>query len=191
MQLPANMIAVPLVAQETNYSCGDASSLALLRFWHWDSYARTPESDLYVPLQTSQKDGTEPQPIERYFNHVPGLSARYRTDATLDDLEAAVGRRQPLIVDLQAWQDNARDWTTDWDDGHYVVLAGYDKDNLFLMDPSTENQYAYIPKAEFMTRWHDTLGPQNQKIQHMIIEVQGQGMPHESHDVPADAARMM
>jgi len=38
--LPQNLIRVPTVKQRTNFSCGNAATLALLRYWRWDAYAR-------------------------------------------------------------------------------------------------------------------------------------------------------
>lgn len=186
--LPANLIPVPLYRQQTDYSCGDASTLAVLRYWDWDHYGTTPESDLYGPLQTTEQDGTDPHPIEAFLNQQKGMSAQFKRNATMADLESAVDHRQPCIVDIEAWQDSPKDWATDWDDGHYVVLVGYDKDNLYFMDPSTDDQYAYIPKDQFMQRWHDVLGPQNEKVQHMMVAVQGSGYPHQATTVNPQAS---
>jgi hypothetical protein len=118
------------------------------------------------------------------------------------DLEDAIARGEPAIVDIEAWQDQPhiskfRDWETDFEDGHYVVLIGQGKaklpppesrkpghgdvkgpsteqDVFFFMDPSTTGNYTYIPKAEFLTRWHDVLSDgngQNLQAQHVAILV--------------------
>ncbi len=39
------------------------------------------------------------------------------------------------------------------------------------MDPSTEHHYAYIPKSEFIARWHDVEGADNVHIYHMLVLV--------------------
>jgi hypothetical protein len=57
---------------------------------------------------------------------------------------------------LSGWRDGeSLPWPKDWEDGHYVVLAGMDKRNIFVMDPVVHSGYGYIPKKEFMDRWHD------------------------------------
>lgn len=64
----------------------------------------------------------------------------------------------PVIVALQAWSDTAVDWSTEWSHGHYSVAVGYDQDNFYFMDPFLLGSYAFIPKAEFMNRWHQMAG---------------------------------
>jgi predicted double-glycine peptidase len=178
------MIPVPLVAQKTDYSCGDASALAVLRYWLNETWKQRPETDLYKPLGTTSKDGTEPQPIAEFLATQPGLSADFLSgDVTVEDLEAAVDAGDPTIVDIEAWQavkraQDMKPWATDWIDGHYVVLTGYDDDNYFFMDPSTTGRYAYIPKAQFADRWHDVLGT-SRHVQHMTIFVHGSTDPYQ------------
>jgi predicted double-glycine peptidase len=174
--LPANAIAVPLVAQETAYSCGDASILALLRYWDPEDFGSTKESALYSPLHTTPEDGTDPQPMVDFVSGVRGLHAELREHATVADLAGAIDRGEPVVVDLQAWQDppGSRAWADDWDDGHYAVLVGYDDAALYFMDPSTEGRFAYVPRAEIDARWHDTLIGSNAKIEHAAIFVHGE-----------------
>jgi predicted double-glycine peptidase len=193
--LPENMIPVPLVAQKTDYSCGDASALAILRYWLNDTWKQRPETDLYKPLGTTSKDGTDPRPIATFLAGQAGLSADYvsgEADVTTDDLEAAIDGGDPTIVDIEAWQavahaQDMKPWATDWIDGHYVVLTGYDADNYYFMDPSTTGRYAYIPKAQFAKRWHDVLGT-SQHVQHMTIFVHGGTTPFQPpHALPPRA----
>jgi predicted double-glycine peptidase len=176
LALPANAIPVPLVRQRVNYSCGDVAALAILRYWDGAEYASVPESALYAPLRTTAHDGTDPAPIARYFGTVRGLSAEFRTHLRLEDLTSAVDRAEPPIVDFQAWRDDPRaaredEWAADWDDGHYAVLVGYDAGNFYFMDPSTSDHYAYVPRGEFLARWHDVLTGSNEPIEHAAILV--------------------
>jgi predicted double-glycine peptidase len=178
LPLPPNAIAVPLVRQSENFSCGDVATLAILRYWDPADYASVQESALYAPLHTSTEDGTDPAPIASYFTSVPShtLSAEFRLHVTLDDLTTAIDRGEPPIVDFQAWKDEPRsppeaEWAADWDDGHYAVLVGYDDRELYFMDPSTSDHYAYVPKSEFVARWHDTLTGSNEHIEHAVIFV--------------------
>ena len=182
--LPDNTLPVPLVRQHEDYSCGDVATLALLRYWKWDDFAHTPETALYAPLHTSAKDGTDPAPMADYLSRVAGVSAEYQSgDVGVADLERAVDRGEPPIVDIQAWQDvqrlaDLKPWQTDWNDGHYVVLVGYDARNFFFMDPSTHGTYAFIPRGELEARWHDVVGAANVHTQHMVIFVHATTTPH-------------
>ncbi len=44
---------------------------------------------------------------------------------------------------------------SDWKDGHYVVAIGYDKERIYLEDPSTILR-SYISYQDLEERWHDT-----------------------------------
>ena len=137
VRLPANLVAVPIVKQVTDFSCGAAATLAMLRLWRWETYAHVEETDLHAALQTTGARGTEPEPIAEYLRVAAHLRAEYRHgDVTLSQLQQAIDRGEPPIVDLQAWRDRDRPWRETWDAGHYVVLVGYDAERLFVMDPS-------------------------------------------------------
>lgn len=46
---------------------------------------------------------------------------------SLADLEAYINLQIPVIILIQAWkEDDSIPWANDWDDGHYVVVIGYD-----------------------------------------------------------------
>ncbi|MBV9945797.1 MAG: C39 family peptidase [Myxococcales bacterium] len=178
--VPANLLRVPSVKQRTEFSCGNAATLALLRYWRWDVYEHVEEAALYEPLETSRSRGTEPGPIATYLNTVAGVSAEYRFgDVTMSDLQRAIDAGQPPIVDLQAWRDRADPWPEVWDAGHYVVLVGYDEERLFFMDPSrvAPEPYVYLPKAELDERWHDLAGERDDRVEHMVVFVRGSTIP--------------
>jgi hypothetical protein len=52
-------------------------------------------------------------------------------------------RGTPPMVCLQAWSEDSDGltWRERWEDGHYVVVIGYDNENLYFMDPSTLSLY--------------------------------------------------
>jgi predicted double-glycine peptidase len=178
--LPRNLVRVQHVKQRTDFSCGSAATLALLRYWRWDVYARIEEAALYLPLATTNARGTEPQPIAAFLNTVGGIAAEYRHgDVAVADLERAVDAREPPIVDLQAWRDREAPWRDVWDAGHYVVMVGYDDERLFFMDPSTmtPEAYAYLPRSELDERWHDLAGDGDERIEHMAIFARGSADP--------------
>jgi predicted double-glycine peptidase len=179
-------VAVPTVKQETDFSCGTAVALSVLRYWQWDEYADVEEADLYAALRTTESDGTEPEPVAAYLRAEAKLEAEYRHgDVTLAELEAAVDAGQPPIVDLQAWRDVDRPWRDTWDAGHYVLLVGHDAERLIVMDPSvlTPGAYAWLPRGELDERWHDLTGPGNERVARMTIFVRGRG-PVWRPDVP-------
>jgi hypothetical protein len=193
--LPPNLIRVPAVKQRTDFSCGTAATLAVLRYWRWDSYAQVDEAALYLPLETTSARGTEPQPIATFLSTVGAISAEYRHgDVTVADLERAVDSRQPPIVDLQAWRDHPAPWGEIWDAGHYVVMIGYDDRYLFFMDPCTltaPGGYAFLPRAEFEERWHDLSGDHDVRVDHMAIFTRGSRTPWTTNEpLPEGAAKL-
>jgi hypothetical protein len=176
VRLPTNLVHVPAVKQRTEYSCGAAATLSLLRFWQPEAYARIEEHELFGVLETTPANGTEPEPIVAYLRSVAGLDATYvHGDVTLAHLERAVDAGHPPIVDLQAWRDTDHPWPEVWDAGHYAILVGHDAEHLFFMDPSvlTVGAYAYIPKGELNERWHDLAGPDNKRLERMTIFARG------------------
>jgi predicted double-glycine peptidase len=191
VRVPRNLIQVPSLKQRTNFSCGTVATLALLRYWRADAYARVQESDLYWPLQTTYERGTDPQPIATFLNTVPGVAAEYRhSDVSVGDLERAVDARQPPIVDLQAWRDDDAPWRETWDAGHYVVMVGYDDERAFFMDPSTmtPGRYAFLPRTEFDERWHDLAGDHDARTERMAIFVRGSTIALEADEWPSETA---
>ncbi len=193
--LPSEALRVPLLPQRTDYTCGNAALLSVLRYWKPESFRETTEGDLIEALGTTSHDGTEPRAIASFAAMQTGLTAELRTEATTDDLDRALARGEPTIVDIEAWQERTHateqvPWESDYDDGHYVVLVGAGKaavpstpsaaeeDVYFFMDPSTPGSYAYLPKQELVARWHDVVrdeAGQPHRTQHVAIFVANTG----------------
>ncbi len=151
--LPADYLPVPLIRQATSYSCGAAALLAVLFYWQTFDGG---EEELYEPLETTEA-GTTPWKIEAVAKDF-GLDANLYDGLSIENLKAALQDGQTAIVDLQAWHDGWHpnfDWSSEWEDGHYVVLVGIDKTYLYFMDPSASAGYGYMPRAELDARWHD------------------------------------
>jgi len=155
-QLPDDALKIPLTPQATSYSCGAAAMLAVLIYWQvYDGN----ESSLYEPLKTTPENGTDPVNMLKFAQEL-GLKAELRMRQTLDDVEEKFDEGYTIILDFQAWAEDRRvtpltDWPNRWEDGHYAVLVAYDDYNLYFMDPSTHARYAFVPRKEFLDRWHD------------------------------------
>lgn len=152
--MPKDYLPLPLVNQETDYSCGPAALLSVLRYWR--AFEGT-ERDLYAPLETTPKDGTEPQKLVEVAAR-QGLAAELREGLGVEDLRAALKRGETVIIDFQAWRDEGAPplpWEDVWEDGHYAVLSAIDEKYAYFMDPVAEGAYAYMPLGELPKRWHD------------------------------------
>jgi predicted double-glycine peptidase len=62
-----------------------------------------------------------------------------------------------VIVLIQAWADREmtiEDWKSDNDDGHYVVVIGY-QDNIIVFEDPSSFRKTWLTEDEFLARWHD------------------------------------
>jgi predicted double-glycine peptidase len=191
--LPVNLIQVPVVTQRSDFSCGPAATLTLLRYWRPNDFSAIEETALYAPLETTHSGGTEPEPIAALLRR-SGLDAEYRHgDVTVVDLERAVDGRQPPMVDLQAWTDHATPYRETWDAGHYVLMVGYDAERLFFADPSTMSPHGYVflPRAELDERWHDLTGIRDDRVERMAIFARGAAPPVLDSVPPLGAVKLL
>jgi len=112
------------------------------------------EETLVKELKADPVNGTSYQAMAD-FARSKGYLVEVRTEMTLDDIRGFIDKGVPVIVLIQAWAGSPVDYSRDWEDGHYAVAIGYDRDTVYFMDPSTLGNYAYLPNREFQDRWHD------------------------------------
>jgi predicted double-glycine peptidase len=155
VKLPANLIRLPLVRQATDYTCGVAALQSVLAYYGEDFR----EEYLSKKLKANFHDGTAYSEMAN-FSRKQGFHVDINKKMSLADLKATIDKKLPVILCIQAWGDGpgTNNYRDEWNDGHYVVAAGYDEENIYFMDPSTIGNYAYIPAKELLERWHDTDG---------------------------------
>jgi predicted double-glycine peptidase len=149
---PPPLLAVPLISQSTSWTCGAAALMAaLVYFGVFDE----PESRLDEELGATPEDGTRVVRIADEARRF-GLGAEVRTGLSIEELAREVSTGAVVIAALQAWPaEDVADWSSRWEDGHYVVVVGVSRDRIYVMDPSVRTGYAYLGRKEFLTRWHD------------------------------------
>lgn len=145
-----NLIPVPLSRQSTDYTCGVSVMQSILAYYGDE----IREDNLAKALGTTADSGTDYLRSLEYAKSRGYEAAAYK-DMTLSQLQEFISKGQPVICVIQAWSDKPVNYSTDWEDGHYVIAVGYDKDQIYFMDPSTLGNYTYIPTQEFLSRWHD------------------------------------
>jgi uncharacterized protein len=151
-KLNTSILQVPDTRQSTDYSCGASSLQAVLMYWGMEFM----ETELMDMLHTT-KEGTKPTDIVRVGQEL-GFEAELKENLTLEDLEKSVKAGVPVIVDGQAWRegdDLNKPWTDLWEHGHYMVVIGMDDENVIIEDPSLLGSQGFIPRKEFLDRWHD------------------------------------
>lgn len=163
-----SLIRVPIVDQATDYTCGVASTLSVL--YYWDDNQDDYEMELARHLKANRKDGVISEQIMRYASS-HGFTVLKEDNMALKEVEEFIRDGKPVIVLLQAWPDSKkRRWKDDWRDGHFAVAVGSDTHNVYFMDPSTKGNYTYIPKKEFIDRWHDYDGDRRE-VYHLGIVI--------------------
>ncbi len=146
-----DLIRVPMTRQSTDYTCGVAAVQSV--FGYYGDEVR--EDVLAKQLQAEPKNGTKYENIVSIAKS-KGYTVAVHKDMRFEALAKLLDQRKPVICLIQAWSEKPVNYETDWEDGHYVVAIGYDKKNVYFMDPSTLGNYTFIPIAEFLKRWHDT-----------------------------------
>jgi predicted double-glycine peptidase len=144
------LVKVPLTRQATEYTCGVSALQSVLAYYGDE----VREDRLAKACKSNYANGTRFSRMAQLAKS-KGYSVEIKTDNSLDDLQALLDKKWPVICLIQAWHGSDIDYANDWDDGHYVVAIGYDNDNVYFMDPSTIGNYTFIPKKEFLDRWHD------------------------------------
>lgn len=175
-------VPVPLVRQPDGYTCGVASLQSVLHYFgHVVRFDR-----LAAALGANPKQGTNYQRIAEYAQ-AQSINVTIRIEMTLGELLSFIDAGLPVIVALQAWgSEPEMDYVDEWDDGHYVVVVGYDDHNLYFMDPSTLGNYTFIPLTEFLARWHDCYDND-----HGIVRLHRFGMAFQGDDVQYDSQRIL
>lgn len=145
------LIQVPLLRQGTDHTCGVAAVQSILVYYGFFTREDILEKELQAEDFASIKE------ITRYMS-AQGFKVTQHHAMSLADLKNTIDRKLPLLVALQAWADSGttlEQYKNMWDSGHWVLVIGYDNKNIYVMDPSTAGNYAFVPTDEFMVRWHD------------------------------------
>jgi len=169
------LLPVPDVRQATDYTCGAASLQAILAYY---GVRDDSESVLAQELHTDPQFGTDTSDIVRVAR-ASGLAAEQREGMTLHDLEELVLRRVPVMVAYQAWRDEdaTGPWANEWERGHYSVVIGLDAENVYLEDPVLIGEVGFIPRAEFLERWHD-VDRNDRRLNQIGIVITSEKPPH-------------
>jgi len=147
---PRLLGAVPHVAQSTDYSCGPCALVAVLAYYG----IAAREGDVVRQARTNPEVGAELEDLAGVARRY-GVEAIVRQGLELADLERELDAGYPVIVLNQSWREDSRvPWERDWDDGHYLVVIGMDADLVYVEDPNLEEGRGFIPRREFVERWH-------------------------------------
>lgn len=142
--------------QSTEYSCGASALQAVLSYWGKD----VEEQELMQRLNTSPETGTYVGDIARVAREF-GFTAEVKEDLTLADLYVALRKGMPVIVCGQAWRSREQSDKSpqeDWEDDHYIVVLGVDKNYVYYQDPFAKRGNAFVSHRVFEQSWHNVRG---------------------------------
>jgi len=162
--ISGKFIKVPLTYQATSFSCGAAALQSVLYYYG----LAVRERKMAERLHTNPEIGTEYKNIIKVARSF-GFSAEVIFNTSLQRLEEIIDRQRPVIVLMQAWAAQPVSYQGHWGDEHYAVVIGYDRDNFYFMDPYTLGNYTYIPREQFLLRWHGREGGEFLKRLALVI----------------------
>lgn len=150
------VLEVPDVRQETDYDCGAAAALAVVRY-HGVGDDSWSVADAMTALDTNATEGTPPYEIGRYMTRL-GLPTATATGMTVDQLGAYCDQGWPVLVPVQAL------WCEPFDQdrcccGHWVVVTGVTNPSrgvktVHVHDPSMGT--VNVKADDFERCWFDT-----------------------------------
>lgn len=164
-----SMIDLHIGRQTYDYDCG---AQALETVMHY--YGSNIRGDALMEALGTTEEGTPPQAMIRVAEGY-GFQVKSGTQWSLNQVKQYVEARTPVIVLLQAWADRYMtldDWRRNWDDGHYAIVIGIDKDLLLFEDPASIRR-TWLREREFLARWHDMDSKTGEKYEHFGMVLLG------------------
>lgn len=147
------MIKLKPVKQSKGY-CGPTSLQMVLSYYGINK----SQSVLAKLTKTSRIKGCTEKNMIKTAKHF-GLRGFIKQKSSIKELKSLASKNKPVIVD----------WFSPEEEGHYSVVAGFKKDNIFLADP----HFGTIQKHKikwFEERWWDQVG--KHKIIREIIVIE-------------------
>ncbi|HEY3445099.1 MAG TPA: N-formylglutamate amidohydrolase [Myxococcales bacterium] len=163
---------IPLhsLRQTFDFDCGAKALQVLLAYYG----VELREDQLLAELEADKKDGVLPESMVAVARS-HGFEVGSGLDWTLEDIKRPVSEGHPVIVLLQAWADrhlSLEDWAANYDDGHYAIVTGYDKDVLLFEDPASFHR-TWLEADEFLARWHDRHPRTGERLKHWALVLRG------------------
>lgn len=152
LKRPPRMIELHNLRQTYDFDCGAKALQGVLAFYGVEER----EDVLLADLSSDPTHGTSLENMTRVARQ-RGFDVECSSGWTLDQVKGHIDEGRPVIVAIQAWSEkylSLREWRENYDDGHYVVVIGYDGPVLYFEDPASFHR-TWLKENEFMARWHD------------------------------------
>lgn len=127
--------------------CGPASLKIVFGYYGLN----LSEKEIARAAKTTLEKGTSPKNMVRTAKHF-GFKVKYKENSTLKELkELVIKRKIPVIIN----------WFST-DEGHYSVVVGFDKNNIYFADPEF-GRIVKMSLQKFEGVWFDFNCPLNSK----------------------------
>ena len=123
--------------QLDNYSCAAHCVYMILEYY------KIPKTlnEILNGLKTSKRDGTDTEPILNYLR-INSLEVEINTHSKLSQIHSAIDSLNPILISV----DNVE---------HWVVIYGYNREGIFVLDPSKKKLLNHWSISEFIQHWDD------------------------------------
>lgn len=171
--VPNNAIKIQLpdTRQGEDYTCGASALQAVCGY-----FGVGPEEEYqYVEDMKMGRSGSDPEHILRAVKKYKLNYKEYRP-MSITQLKKSLDKGKPVILMIQAWSDypNVK-YEDDWDNGHWIVAIGCDRDGIYFEDPSLAAIRGFIKYPDLEIRWHDIEGHKKDKVDHYGLVIWKQG----------------
>ena len=163
------IIDLPTGRQAFDFDCGAKSLQIVMAYFGLD----VSEGELLEELKCSSEGCSIKNMIR--FARMKGFRVIARCGVTLNRVKYYLDKRIPVIVLLQAWAEipmTLEQWENDFDDGHYVIVVGYNDSIVVFEDPASFRK-TWLTEEEFLIRWHDADPATKSKLEHFAMVLLG------------------
>ena len=123
--------------QLDSYSCGAQCVYMILEY---NNIHKTLDQIL-KGLNTSKRNGTDTGSILNYLR-ANGLRVAINKQSKITYIHSAIDNLDPILISVDEGE-------------HWVVIYGYNKDGIFILDPSRREVKNLWGMKKFMRRWDD------------------------------------
>ncbi len=152
MRRAERMIDLHSERQTFDFDCGAKALQTVMGYYGVDVRGDV----LLAELEADRERGVPPEVMIAVARKY-GFDVEARQGWGVEDVKRYVREGHPVIVLLQAWAKSymsLKDWKTNFEDGHYAIVMGYNRNVLFFEDPASFRR-TWLRENEFLARWHD------------------------------------
>ena len=160
------LLSFPELRQIFTFDCGACAGCCVLAYYGVD----VREEWFMKFAGTTKKNGTYVAGMVKAIEYF-GLTTTHGENMTIPQIRAGIDHGYPAILSIQAYHELMVPYADDWDDGHFVVAIGYNKNHIYFEDPASYTR-TWLSNKELEERWHDT-DEKNKKIHNWACIVKG------------------